>query len=227
MDFENYRFFYLNIILCLLLLFNQFYLFCLFFSFKIPYLLNLETEIEYEFDYDYINYEDNDTRYLETDIDDEHLYTLIYQEFYVLANCKFQFEIYGGHSTLDYIDFLDFIIYNINDERNYKYIYNDVILYNKYKNEEGNYNSKLSIVKNMYINNNYNEKYIKKDEDRLNEEINELPSSWGPQKKVIDDIELNNFKTKFFNFMSNHELYQKNLDKIKKKNWRDKNGKDI
>lgn len=210
MDFENYRFFYLNLILCLLLLFNQFYLFCLFFSFKIPYLLNLETDIEYEFDYDYINYEDNDTRYLENDIDDEHLYTLIYQEFYVLANCKFQFEIYGGHSTLDYIDFLDFIIYNINDNRNYKYVYNDIILYQKYKESNYSYDSKMAVTKDAYINNNYNIKYINKYLDQLNKE-NEggVTNSRNPQKTNV-------IKTKLFNFMSNHELYEKNIDKIKK-----------
>lgn len=215
MDFENYRFFYLNLILCLLLLFNQSYLFCLFFSFKIPYLLNLETDIEYEFDYDYINYEDNDTRYLENDIDDEYLYTLIYQEFYVLANCKFQFEIYGGYSTLDYIDFLDFIIYNINDNRNYKYVYNDIILYQKYKESNYSYDSKMAVTKDAYINNNYNIKYINKYLNQLNKEkkggeINKLTNSRNQQ-------EINMIKTKLFNFMSNHELYEKNIDKIKKR----------
>ncbi len=75
MDFENYRLIYLNFILCLLLISNQFYLFCLFFLIKLPYLLNLESEIEYEFDYEYINYEDTDAKYLENDIDDEYFYT--------------------------------------------------------------------------------------------------------------------------------------------------------
>ena len=215
MDFENYRFIYLNFILCLLLISNQFYLFCLFFSFKLPYLLNLETEIEYEFDYDYIDYEDNDTRFLENDIDDEHYYTEVYQEFYLLANCKFQFDIYGGYSILDYIDFLDFTIYNVNNNRNYKYIYNDVIFYKKYKNDKSS--STLLIIKDIYINNNYNEKYIKDNINKINEneEINELPSAWGPPQEKKVDIELDNIKTKFFNFMSNHELYQKNLDRIK------------
>lgn len=209
MDFENYRFIYLNFILCLLLISNQFYLFCLFFSFKLPYLLNLETEIEYEFDYEYINHEDNDTKYLENDIDDEYFYTLIYQEFYILANCKFQFEFYGGNTALDYIDFLDFIIYNIHDARNYKYIYENEIYYQKYVEEKINKwenDMVLLSIKNNYNDNNYNLKYIKKLEELENKGIRN-------KENIV-------LKNQLYNLMANHTIYE-NI--IKKNNNNKKN----
>jgi hypothetical protein len=86
----------------------------------------------------------------------------MYQEFYVLANCKFQFEIYGGNTTLDHIDFLNFIIYNINDNRNYKYIYDSLMYYKDYANNDSNIHFILLSLKNNYIYNNSNIKYINK-----------------------------------------------------------------
>lgn len=118
----------------------------------------------------------------------------MYQEFYVLANCKFQFEIYGGNTTLDHIDFLNFIIYNTNDNRNYKYIYDSLMYYKDYANNDSNIHFILLSLKNNYIYNNSNIKYINK--------IKHI-EYWEDIK--TEDLDNNNL----YNFMSNYELYQK------------------
>jgi hypothetical protein len=129
MRFNYYCFIYFNIILILLFLFNQFFLFFLIFFVKIPHLLNSESDIDYQFNFQNATLEDFGVAYLENDIDNDFYYTLQHMQSYLYVNCRFFFDVLGGETTLDYIDFLDFTIYKINDDiininRNYKYIYN-------------------------------------------------------------------------------------------------------
>ena len=78
--------------------------------------------------------EDVGSSYLENDIDNDFYYTLQHMQSYLYSNCRFFFDVLGGELTLDYIDFIDFTIYKINDNnvlninRNYKYIYNNKIV---------------------------------------------------------------------------------------------------
>lgn len=160
MQFSYYRIIYLNIILILCFFANQFFLFFLFIFFKLPYFLNLESDIEYEFDFIYSAFDDIDARYLENDIDNEYYYILTHMEIYLYNNCRFFFDILGGETTLDFVDFLDFTIYNINDEyikinRNYKNIYNNKIAYINTKTMNDLYNYKIYQLIDNYINDTY------------------------------------------------------------------------
>lgn len=133
MRFNYYRIIYFNIILLFLFLFNQFFLFFLIFFFKIPYLLNAESDIDYQFNFQTSTIEDVGSAYLENDIDNDFFYTLQHMQSYLYSNCRFFFDVLGGETTLDYIDFIDFTIYKINDRindvnRNYKYIYNNEVI---------------------------------------------------------------------------------------------------
>lgn len=188
----NLHYFYWNIILVCLLIFGHVYLFIFLSVFLLQYKINYDSISVYE--YDFIDIDFENSRFAEFDVDDEYLYTLMYQEFYVLANCKFQFEIYGGNTTLDHIDFLNFIIYNINDNRNYKYIYDSLMYYKDYANNDSNIHFILLSLKNNYIYNNSNIKYINK--------IKHI-EYWEDIK--TEDLNNNNL----YNFMSNYELYQK------------------
>lgn len=161
MQFSNYRIIYFNIILIFLFYTNQFFLFLLFFFLKLPYVLNLESDIEYQFDFNYASFDDIDARYLENDIDNEYYYILIHMETYLYNSCRFFFDILGGEQTLDFIDFFDFTIYNINDakykniNRNYKNIYINNIVYKNIKTMHNIYNYKIYQYIDYYINDNY------------------------------------------------------------------------
>lgn len=138
MRFNYYRIIYFNFILIFLFLFNQFFLFFLICFFKIPYLLNAESDIEYQFNFQTSSIEDVGSAYLENDIDNDFYYTLQHMQSYLYSNCRFFFDVLGGETTLDYIDFVDFTIYKINDNinginRNYKYIYSNEIILKNYK----------------------------------------------------------------------------------------------
>jgi hypothetical protein len=113
-----------------------------------PHLVNLETDIEYEFDFLSFSFDSLDALYVETDIDDEFFYTTLNQEFYLFFNCRFFFDLYGGEQTLDFIDFLDFTIYKINDKKNYKNIYKTFIFLHPYDQE------------NSYLLYNFNEDFL-------------------------------------------------------------------
>lgn len=133
MQFEFYKSYYFNIILILLLLTNNLLLFFLVFISKMTHFTNLESDLIYVFDFgdeDEGDMEDTDS-HMDFDIDDEYIYTLMHEESYLIANCRFFFDLYGGETLLDYIDFIDFNIYNINDNRNLKYLYVDLQLYKK------------------------------------------------------------------------------------------------
>jgi hypothetical protein len=93
-------------------------------------------------------------KHLDYDIDDEMLYTLMHEEFYLISNCRFFFDLYGGEQLLDYIDFIDVDIYKVNDKRNFKYIYINI---NILKNAWNYNNYDLYNIKQLYDNNN-NEK---------------------------------------------------------------------
>ena len=164
MRFNYYRIIYFNVVLVLLFLCNQFCLFFIIFFLKIPYLLNAESDVEYEFNFQSSSIEDVGASYLENDIDNDFYYTLQHMQSYLYSNCRFFFDVLGGESTLDYIDFIDITIYKINDNiindinRNYKYIYNtnNIIIKNI------NYFNSYKIYNNIEdaINNNYNVKQI-------------------------------------------------------------------
>lgn len=155
--------------------------------------MNYDSISFYEIDYLDTDFESND-RFAEFDVDDEYYYTTMYQEFYVLANCKFQFVFYGGKTALDHIDFLDFIIYNTNDNRNYKYIYDNVMYCENYKEDDINIHSVLLSIKHNYVQNNSNIKYIEK--------IKHM-NYW-------EDIKPEDFNNDdLYNLMSNYDLYKK------------------
>lgn len=171
MRFNYYRIIYFNVILILLFWFNQFCLFFLIFFFKIPYLLNDESDIEYQFSFQAPSMEEVGSSYLENDIDNDFYYTLQHMQSYLYSNCRFFFDVLGGESTLDYVDFIDFTIYKFYDvdynniNRNYKYIYNNpIILKNiKYLN-----NFKMYNIIEEAKNNNYHINVISNLENIIN-----------------------------------------------------------
>lgn len=164
MRFDFYRLQYFNLILLLLFLLNQFFLFCLFIHWKYAYVLNKENENEFEFDFFYADWEDIEL-YNEFDIDDEFMYTYVHMENYLLLNCRFSFDYWGGNTTLDNYDFFDLAIYKNTDERNKKYIYE--YEYNKYMYQrktkgpeiEGVYAREYAKEYEEYINTNNAQKY--------------------------------------------------------------------
>lgn len=137
---------------------------------------NLESDIDYVFDFGSIDEEDTTAKYLDFDIDDEYFYTLIHEEMYLMYNCRFFFDLYGGETILDHIDFIDFNIYNVSDNRNFKNIYLDIKIYKNYL--KSNF-YELYNIKQYYINNNNENLYIKKIEqlehlNNNNKELNNL-----------------------------------------------------
>jgi hypothetical protein len=62
-----------------------------------------------------------DNKYVEADHEDPDFYIMFYQEFYLMYNCRFTFDIFGGVDTLDDSDFIDVALYL--DERNLKNVY--------------------------------------------------------------------------------------------------------
>lgn len=107
--------------------------------------------------------EDVGSSYLENDIDNDFYYTLQHMQSYLYSNCRFFFDVLGGELTLDYIDFIDFTIYKINDNnvlninRNYKYIYNNKIVLHTLK--HFNIFKMYNIIEDAK-NNNYNNVFI-------------------------------------------------------------------
>jgi hypothetical protein len=196
MRFNYYRIIYFNLILLLLFLCNQFCLFFIIFFYKIPYLLNLESDIEYEFNFQVNFIEDVGANYLENDIDNDFYYTLQHMQSYLYANCRFFFDVLGGESTLDYIDFIDFTIYKINDgiiyniNRNYKYIYNNNQVFIK----TINYFNKYKLYNNIddAINNNYELKKIKFLKNLLNKKnIDNTKNKEKIKNKIINIMQCN------------------------------------
>lgn len=159
MTFERLQLVYLSILLGLFILTNQLFLFILFFFIKVTYFINMESDNDYIFDYGFIDYEDVGVKYLDYDIDDEFFYTLMHEEYYLISGCRFFFDLYGGEIILDHIDFIDFNIYKINDDRNFKYIYVNI---QAYKNLLNNDYNELYNMKQFFINNNNNILNIKK-----------------------------------------------------------------
>jgi hypothetical protein len=174
MQFLYYRIIYLNIILMALFLTNQFFLFFLFIFFKLPYLLNFETDIDYQFDFIQVSFDDLDARYLENDIDNEYYYVLIHMEIYLYHNCHFFFDVLGGEATLDYIDYIDHTIYDLNDgvynniNRNYKYIYNSRIPYITIKTKAKIFDYKIYQLIETALNDNYQTTQIKNIKNIIN-----------------------------------------------------------
>lgn len=186
--FEFYRIFYLNILLFILFYSNQFFLFFLVLFYKIPYILNFESDIEYQFDFIYLNWEDIDARYLENDIDNEYFYVLTHIQSYLYSDCRFFFDILGGETLLDYLDFLDFTIYKYNDaasyfdiNRNYKYIYINDLAYLNIKNMS---DAKIYQMIDNYYNDNYYKKTIN-DIKNFNANINKIINQNDIKKDII------------------------------------------
>jgi hypothetical protein len=127
------------------------------------FLFNLYSDTYIEFFHpvklaDYYNF---DNKYVETEHEDPDFYVMFYQEFYSLCNCRFSFDIFGGHQTLDDIDFIDVPLYmdnrnlkNIYKNNNYKYIVKtDYILYyfdeDNILNYRYNYKDKVGVLENI------------------------------------------------------------------------------
>lgn len=231
MRYNYYCFIYFNIILILLFLFNQFFLFFLIFFFKIPYLLNSESDIDYQFNFQNSSIEDFGVAYLENDIDNDFYYTLQHMQSYLYSNCRFFFDVLGGETTLDYIDFLDFTIYKINDNiikinRNYKYIYNYDIIIKNVKNldnykfftiiEEAkhyNYKNRQLNYLDLFLNKNKQEKQKQENVVIQIKDINKLKSISIYDKQLkIQNILLKVKETKKIN------MYNENIiGKVKEK----------
>ena len=212
MRFNSYLIIYFNIILLLLFLCNQFSLFFIIFFFKIPYFLNLESDVEYEFDFNTTSFEDVGAAYLENDIDNDFYYTLQHMQSYLYANCRFFFDVLGGESTLDYIDFIDFTIYKINDNvicninRNYKYIYNNqyylikkINCFNNYKiynNIEDAINDNYEVKQINFLKNIVNKKNIVNTEKIKKIIKNNKYTVFDKQIKIQQEIDYNNKENK-------------------------------
>lgn len=203
MQFSYYRLIYLNLILLILFLTNQFVLFFIFLFFKLPYLLNMESDVEYQFDFIYCSFDDIDARYLENDIDNEYYYILGHMEFYLCNNCRFFFDVLGGETTLDFIDFIDFTIYELNDDiynninRNYKNIYNNKIKYMNIKTSTNMYNYKIYQLIENSISDNYYNNQIKYLRNILNKKDNKEKEKVDNKKikKIIKDNYLTKITT--------------------------------
>jgi len=154
MKLVYYSFFYFNILLIIFFFINNIFLFITILIMKGIFYINLESDSEYEFNFFNLDFERFDAKFLEIDIDDQYIYTLLNQEYYLSVNCRFFFDFYGGSDTLDFVDFIDFSIYKIYDNRNFKNIY---IINNGIKNNfNEDYIYKMSdIVNKMYIDNYY------------------------------------------------------------------------
>jgi hypothetical protein len=127
-----YSFCYLNILLIIFFFINNIFLFLIILIMRGVFYINLESDIEYEFNFLNLDFERFDAKFLEIDIDDQYLYTLVNQEIYLNYNCRFFFDFYGGVDTLDSLDFLDFTIYNKDNLKNFKYIYSTLFFKNEY-----------------------------------------------------------------------------------------------
>ena len=245
MRFNYYRIIYFNIILIALFLCNQFCLFFIIFFYKIPYLLNAESDVEYQFNFQASSIEEVGANYLENDIDNDFYYTLQHMQSYLYANCRFFFDVMGGELTLDYIDFIDFTIYNISDaiidiNRNYKYIYKNQIIikninyfnnYKLYNNIEeasnNNYQIKqINFLKNLLNNkNNSNNSNSIKQINQIIKEIIQCKKStlFDKQNKIQENINLfqqikNKTKQKKI-FMIDETIVEKVKKKKRVKNW--------
>jgi hypothetical protein len=168
MAFERLQLIYFSILLGLFVLTNQLLLFILVFLIKMVYFINMESDNDYIFDYGFIDYEDVGVKYLDYDIDDEFFYTLMHEESYLVSSCRFFFDLYGGEMILDHIDFIDFNIYKISDNRNFKYIYVNIQTYKNFLNN--NYNE-IYNMKQFYINNNNSIFNINKLDEIIDNEI--------------------------------------------------------
>jgi len=217
MQFNYYRIIYFNFLLLILFCCNQLFLFLIIFLYKLPYLLNMETDLVYQFDIIYTDVNEFDAKYLEYDIDDEYYYTLIYMEYYLYFNCRFFFDVLGGETSLDFIDFLDFTIYKYNDilykniNRNYKNIYSNDIVY-----------TSIKIINNLYfykihqlIYNHKNDNYFKKQVNYIKNIIKQKKEKEVEQKnkelKEILNKKKQNLKLQIF--MHDEKIFDK-----KKKN---------
>lgn len=225
MRFNYYRIIYFNLILLLLFLCNQFCLFFIIFFYKIPYLLNIESDVEYEFNFQVSIIEDVGASYLENDIDNDFYYTLQHMQSYLYANCRFFFDVLGGESTLDYIDFIDFTIYKINDNviyninRNYKYIYNNNQIFVKTINYFNKY--KLYNDIEIAINNNYQVKQINFLRNLLKKKKVDNNNNKKEQKKIVNIMKQSNKYTlldkqiKIQQEINNYKQLKKNIIKDK------------
>lgn len=155
-------------------------------------MLNMESDVEYEFNFQAASIEEVGANYLENDIDNDFYYTLQHMQSYLYSNCRFFFDVLGGELTLDYIDFIDFTIYKINDNlsnninRNYKYIYNN----NQILIKNINYFNNYKLYNNIEdaINNNYQVKQINFLKNLVNKKtINNIENK-GVINKIIKNI---------------------------------------
>jgi hypothetical protein len=127
MEFDNYKFIYFNILLFIFVLTNNLFWFIIIVICKSQHYMNLESDTEYEFEHIVSSFDEQiENEYLEYDIDDDELYLGITEEYYLNYNCRFFFDSFGGYHLLDFMDFIDFKIYEFNDIRNYKYIYKNI-----------------------------------------------------------------------------------------------------
>lgn len=185
-------------------------------------MLNMESDVEYEFNFQAASIEEVGANYLENDIDNDFYYTLQHMQSYLYSNCRFFFDVLGGELTLDYIDFIDFTIYKINDNlsnninRNYKYIYNN----NQILIKNINYFNNYKLYNNIEdaINNNYQVKQINFLKNLVNKKtINNIEN-----KEVINKIIKNIIKNKDTLFDKQIKIQQEIVSSIPNKQIKEK-----
>lgn len=132
MQVERYQLFYLNLLLFFLFVSNQFLLFFLILFIAVPYILNKLWVFYYIFFNNFERYDDGLLYLFDPDFEIMDYYTQMHIETYVLSNCHFDFDLFGGSIVLDSIDFIDFTIYKSLEERNKKYIYDNMLVYDTF-----------------------------------------------------------------------------------------------
>lgn len=135
MRLDNYLVSYFHVLMFIFFFIN-FWIFLIILIIWVPHFLNIESDTEYEFEFFSSDFYAVENKYLEYDIDDEFTYIMMNEEFYLIWNCKFYFDTYGGNFLLDFLDFVEIDLYHINSLKNFKYIYESLDIYNDNKKEQ-------------------------------------------------------------------------------------------
>jgi hypothetical protein len=134
MHYRYLQIVYLNFLIIAFALLNMPLLALLFFLLKPSYLIWKNSfeplfflAINEEIDDEWLTYIDYDT-------DSNYYFKNLKGEFYLWFGCYFIFHSEGGDTILHDLDFLDIIMYNMFDKKNFKYIYKSIdykVEYNK------------------------------------------------------------------------------------------------
>lgn len=175
MSLNNLRLLYLNIIMVIFFIFNMHFFFFILLIWRLSYIIRKECIIQQIIESHHRNINSEDQFYHDQDIDHSYWYNMFNEEAYLIYNCRFLFDFYGGTTTLSinsyyiinnvynniynklYInkEFLndDFINYYFLDKIKFNYNLNffvENLNYKKFNVINNNENIKLFIYKNKY-----------------------------------------------------------------------------